>query len=57
MNHLDTISLDELIVAAAPQTRADRMFISRAHQTDAVLRQIGCDDARSPDQPAPGIQL
>ena len=37
MNHLETISLDELIAAAALQTRVDRKYILRADEADAVL--------------------
>ncbi|WP_411700608.1 polyphosphate polymerase domain-containing protein [Conyzicola sp.] len=40
MNHLDTISLDELIAAAALQTRVDRKYILRAHEADAVLEKL-----------------
>jgi hypothetical protein len=39
MRHLDTISLDELIAAAALQTEVDRKYILRVHEADAVLEK------------------
>ena len=40
MNHLETISLDELVQAAALQTRVDRKYILRADEAEKVLEKL-----------------
>jgi len=40
MNHLETISLDELVQAAALQTRVDRKYILRADDAEKVLENL-----------------
>ena len=40
MNHLDAITLDELVAAAALQTRVDRKYILRSDDAQAVLQQL-----------------
>jgi len=40
MNHLESISLDELIAAASLQTRVDRKYILRADEAETVLQNL-----------------